>query len=221
MAVENWVRAEIDAVVEDWLRQRRIFTAYEVSRQVHAGGVKMRHRELRDDVHESLQLAAGRYGYTRTLRDVGGSEAWLYHHWKDNAWSHTPLPREATHSPSSTRYTSNHAALLETAPYDSPLVPATSPAYSSGVAVADLPARRPHVAETPTPAPASRLTRRSDNVTQLELRPDETAVVVCNELETDVIIHNAKATPQGSPLRQEVVTAGQWLMSWVRTILDC
>jgi len=224
MAVEQWVRAEIDAVVEDWLRGRRIFTAFEVSREMRGRGIKIRHRELRDDVHQSLQLAAGRYGYTRTLRDIDGTvEAWLYHHWKDNAWSHTPLPREVSAVNSGFTGTDN---------YDSPLLPATTAAYSSGVAIASRPAmlQKPTaatMAEPPATMDDPRLTVRHDNITQLELRPDETAIVVCNELETDVIIHNAKPTAAARPTttqRAEQHTTsriGPWLMSWVCTILDC
>jgi len=224
MAVEHWVRAEIDAVVEDWLRERRMFTAFEVSLAVRQGGVNMRHRELRDDVHESLQLFSGRAGYTRTLRDVGGPvEAWIYHHWKDSAWTYTPLDRSTPDAPA-VSFNNNY-----TSGYDSPLLPATRPAYSSGVALADhataVQQRHTHQTAHQTaaaqtvvqhaPAKDGRLTRRSENVTQLELRPDETAVVVCNELETDVIIHNAKRRPADEP------TVGQWLMSWVCKILDC
>src|SRR5437867_1093408 len=88
-------RTRIDALVADWVRQGRMFTAFEVSLAVKAEGVRERHRNMRDDVHEAIHRAGvARGDYTRTLMDVGAPEqAWVYHPVGSNPYEYEPLDR--------------------------------------------------------------------------------------------------------------------------------
>jgi hypothetical protein len=95
MTLETQVQEKIDAVVAGFLREGRMFTAFEVTLAAKELGVEERHRQLRDNIHATVfRLATPDGNYTRTLLDVGAPEqAWLYHPIATNPYEYVPLDR--------------------------------------------------------------------------------------------------------------------------------
>ncbi len=94
MPLDRTTRQHIHDVVQDWVRQGKMFTAFEVSLAVKERGVRERHRNLRETVHEVIFALGGPEGYTRTLMDVGAPEqAWVYHPPSSNPYRYRPLNR--------------------------------------------------------------------------------------------------------------------------------
>ncbi len=94
MAVDRIVQDKIRQAAADWLREGRMFTAFEISLEVKAEGVRERHRNMKEFIHQVLAELGGQHNYTRTLRDVGAPiHAWLYHKIGDNPFMYRPLPR--------------------------------------------------------------------------------------------------------------------------------
>lgn len=101
MTVDASVRRMIGNVVQDFINEGKMFTAFEVSLGVKERGVQERHRNMRDTVHEIIFEYGDPAGYTRTLRDVGAPEsAWVYHLPSDNPYRYVPLPRNDGPQPS-------------------------------------------------------------------------------------------------------------------------
>jgi hypothetical protein len=101
MVMDPSIRRVISHVVQDFVNEGKMFTAFEVSLAVKERGVDERHRTMRDTVHEVIFELGDPAGYTRTLRDVGAPEqAWVYHMPEDNPYRYQPLPRhDATRRP--------------------------------------------------------------------------------------------------------------------------
>jgi hypothetical protein len=94
MTVTAPVLDRITDAVTEWTAAGKMFTAFEVSLAVKQRGVRQRHRQLRDDVHEVIFRVGGSAGYTRTLMDVGApQQAWVYHRLDDNPYTYQPLDR--------------------------------------------------------------------------------------------------------------------------------
>jgi hypothetical protein len=95
MALDPFAKEKIDEVVNEWVNAGRMFTAFEVSLAVKERGVRERHRNLRECVHEAIFRLGGANAYTRTLMDVGAPEqAWVYHRLYDNPYTYQPLNRK-------------------------------------------------------------------------------------------------------------------------------
>lgn len=98
MHPDRGTRAKITEVVTDWVDEGRMFSAFEVSLAVKEQGVRERHRDMRDQVHEVIFRVGGPRGYSRTLMDVGAPEqAWVYHPRTASPYRYRPLPRGAGH----------------------------------------------------------------------------------------------------------------------------
>jgi hypothetical protein len=100
MALDQFTTEQIHAVVEEWIAEGKMFTAFEVSLAVKERGVDERHRNMRDFVHEVIFEHGGPANYTRTLMDVGAPEqAWVYHPMSTNPYSYRPLDRDGGDRP--------------------------------------------------------------------------------------------------------------------------
>src|SRR5262249_57417937 len=87
-------QSRIDDIVQDWVNEGRMFTAFEVSLAVKEQGVRERHRNMRDQVHEVIFRIGGPKGYSRTLMDVGAPEqAWGYNQKTRSPYRYRPLAR--------------------------------------------------------------------------------------------------------------------------------
>src|SRR5947208_8304709 len=88
-------QSRIDDIVTQWLSAGRMFTAFEVSLAVKEEGIRERHRNMRDYIHEAIYRAGvARGDYTRTLMDVGApQQAWVYHPVGSNPYEYEPLDR--------------------------------------------------------------------------------------------------------------------------------
>lgn len=94
MALDPTIRRTITETVKSFISEGKMFTAFEVSLAVKAQGVRERHRNMKELVHEIIFEIGGPENYTRTLMDVGAPEqAWLYHRPRDNPYRYVPLPR--------------------------------------------------------------------------------------------------------------------------------
>ncbi len=94
MTLDPSIRRTISQVVQEFLSEGKMFTAFEVSLAVKERGVNERHRNMRDTVHEVIFEIGGPMDYTRTLRDVGAPiPAWVYHLPHDNPYRYVPLER--------------------------------------------------------------------------------------------------------------------------------
>jgi hypothetical protein len=94
MALERHITGHIHEVVQEWIQRGKMFTAFEVSLAVKERGVRERHRNMRDTVHEVIFEHGGPASYTRTLMDVGAPEqAWVYHPMDGNPYAYRPLDR--------------------------------------------------------------------------------------------------------------------------------
>ena len=97
MALDRDIQGKITSVVTEWVNQSRMFTAFEVSLAVKDLGVRERHRNLRDTVHEIIFKVGGPLDYSRTLMDVGAPEqAWVYHPKAVSPYRYQPLDRTGT-----------------------------------------------------------------------------------------------------------------------------
>lgn len=86
--------ATIDAVAAEWVQGKKMFSAFEVSLAAKERGVQLRHRDLKDYVHEAVSKAAEGHQYSRTLMDVGApTQAWVYHPIADSPYAYVPLAR--------------------------------------------------------------------------------------------------------------------------------
>ena len=100
MALDRGIQQHITEVVTDWVGEGKMFTAFEVSLAVKERGVRERHRNMRDKVHEIIFRIGGPQAYTRTLMDVGAPEqAWVYHPHDRNPYTYRPLNRDGYDSP--------------------------------------------------------------------------------------------------------------------------
>jgi len=84
----------ITEIINEWITQGRAFTAYEVSKEAQKRGVKSRHNNLRDAIHEheSLADAIGSGDWLRTMVPVGaGRHAFLYHLQSYDPTNYQPL----------------------------------------------------------------------------------------------------------------------------------
>ena len=88
-------QSRIDEIVAQWVREGKMFTAFEVSLEVKKRGGQERHRNMREYVHETIfRLGIERGDYSRTLMDVGAPEqAWVYHTIASNPYDYVPLDR--------------------------------------------------------------------------------------------------------------------------------
>jgi bifunctional DNA-binding transcriptional regulator/antitoxin component of YhaV-PrlF toxin-antitoxin module len=94
MKLDRAIREKIEEVVTPWVGRGKMFTAFEVSLAVKEQGVRERHRNMRETVHDIIFRIGGPAGYTRTLMDVGAPEqAWVYHRMGDNPYTYQPLDR--------------------------------------------------------------------------------------------------------------------------------
>ena len=95
MTLGTATQSRIDDVVSQWVRDGKMFTAFEVSLAVKEEGVRERHRNMRDYVHQAIyQAGVARGDYSRTLMDVGAPEqAWVYHPISANPYDYEPLDR--------------------------------------------------------------------------------------------------------------------------------
>src|SRR5262249_11272704 len=95
------VQSRIDDIVAQWVREGKMFTAFEVSLAVKEEGVRERHRNMREYVHQSIfRAGVARGDYTRTLMDVGAPEqAWVYHPAGSNPYEYEPLDRSGFAKP--------------------------------------------------------------------------------------------------------------------------
>ena len=95
MTLAVTIQDQINDVVGEWIREGKMFTAFEVSLSVKHSGVHERHRHMREYIHETIfRLGIQRGDYTRTLMDVGAPEqAWVYHTLGANPYDHVPLER--------------------------------------------------------------------------------------------------------------------------------
>jgi len=92
--VEPWAIAELEEIAKEWLAERRMFTAFEVSLEAKERGIPERHRDLKGLVHQAVSKVGSSRDYTRTLMDVGAPvQAWVYHHLQDNPYTYRPLSR--------------------------------------------------------------------------------------------------------------------------------
>ncbi|QDU96735.1 hypothetical protein [Lignipirellula cremea] len=95
MAIERWAASELEEIAKEWMEQRRMFSAFEVSLEAQQRGVRERHRNLKGLVHQAIALVGSTRGYTRTLMEVGAPvQAWVYHHVQDNPYTYRPLNRQ-------------------------------------------------------------------------------------------------------------------------------
>jgi hypothetical protein len=88
-------QSRIDDIVSQWVGEGKMFTAFEVSLAVKDQGIRERHRNMRDYIHESIfRAGVARGDYTRTLMDVGApQQAWVYHPVGANPYEYEPLDR--------------------------------------------------------------------------------------------------------------------------------
>src|SRR5262245_35534198 len=95
MALATTIREQIDEIADEWIHAGKMFTAFEVSLAVKQRGVKERHRNMREYIHEVIhRLGIQRGDYSRTLMDVGAPEqAWVYHTIGANPYEYVPLDR--------------------------------------------------------------------------------------------------------------------------------
>src|SRR5215471_15587043 len=95
MTLGTATQSRIDDIVQDWVREGRMFTAFEVSLAVKEQGIRERHRNMREYVHQSIfRSGIARGDYSRTLMDVGAPEqAWVYHSIGSNPYEYEPLDR--------------------------------------------------------------------------------------------------------------------------------
>jgi hypothetical protein len=88
------IRRVVSQIVKEWVEEGKMFTAFEISLAAKDRGVRERHRNMKNMVHEVIFEYGEPLGYTRTLRDVGAPEqAWVYHQPGDNPYRYRPLPR--------------------------------------------------------------------------------------------------------------------------------
>jgi bifunctional DNA-binding transcriptional regulator/antitoxin component of YhaV-PrlF toxin-antitoxin module len=89
------IQSRIDDIVAEWVRDGKMFTAFEVSLAVKEEGVHERHRNMREYIHQAIHNAGiARGDYSRTLMDVGAPEqAWVYHPVGSNPYEYEPLDR--------------------------------------------------------------------------------------------------------------------------------
>ncbi len=94
-------QSRIDDIVAQWVREGKMFTAFEVSLAVKEEGVRERHRNMREFIHQSIfRAGVARGDYTRTLMDVGAPEqAWVYHPAGSNPYEYEPLDRSGFAKP--------------------------------------------------------------------------------------------------------------------------
>jgi hypothetical protein len=73
--------AMIEEICDEWTREGRLFTAYDVSREARQRGTWERHRHMKNAVHSLHQSGGLGRRYTRTLVRIPGApaSAWLYH----------------------------------------------------------------------------------------------------------------------------------------------
>jgi hypothetical protein len=94
MPLDRTIQTKINDVVSNWVNEGRMFSAFEVSLAVKDQGVRERHRNMRDAVHEVIFRIGGPQGYSRTLMDVGAPEqAWVYHPKSTSPYRYRPLDR--------------------------------------------------------------------------------------------------------------------------------
>lgn len=88
-------QSRIDDIVTQWINEGKMFTAFEVSLAIKDEGIRERHRNMRDTIHQAiLQAGVARGDYSRTLMDVGAPEqAWVYHPVGANPYEYEPLDR--------------------------------------------------------------------------------------------------------------------------------
>jgi hypothetical protein len=89
------IQEQINEVIAEFIREGKMFTAFEVSLAVKQRGIHERHRNMREFVHETIfRLGIERGDYSRTLMDVGAPEqAWVYHTVGTNPYDYVPLDR--------------------------------------------------------------------------------------------------------------------------------
>src|SRR5258708_1003673 len=95
------IQSRIEEIVAQWVREGKMFTAFEVSLALKEEGVRERHRNMREFVHQSIFRAGiARGDYSRTLMDVGAPEqAWVYHSIGSNPYEYEPLERSGHERP--------------------------------------------------------------------------------------------------------------------------
>ena len=96
--------ALIDEVVNEFANGTRMFTAYEVSKEVQtrskdAGLPVVRHLHMKEVIHAQLmnQLTVNNGSYQRQLKDVGApTPAWVYYPDGGDPSGYTPMDRDDT-----------------------------------------------------------------------------------------------------------------------------
>lgn len=80
----------IEDVVKEWMNQERMFTAFEVSREVQKrakqfGHPVERHRNMRDEIHHVMSLYILRGVYDKTMKNIAPNvDAFIFHHVDDD-----------------------------------------------------------------------------------------------------------------------------------------
>jgi len=89
----------VEEVIAEWRDADKMFTAYDVSKEVQNRGGDQRHTTMRDAVHDAVIREAP--AYARTMVQMAGapSGCWLYHPTTGDPYSHqgvtTPAPAPA------------------------------------------------------------------------------------------------------------------------------
>ncbi len=180
MALDRWAREELDEVVREWIEDRKLFTAFEVSIEAKSRGVNERHRNMKDHVHTAIARIGSAHSYTRTLMDVGAqTQAWVYHHTGDNPYTYRPLDRGNTRQRAATPATAapspNAPAVYQGLRNPAPLTPnAGSPRNNNdGVCGTDA---------------QGRVTITASMLKGMDIEAGETAIVVCDAANKEIRI---------------------------------
>ena len=90
----NKVRDQIKKLVSDKL----MFTAYDVTVAIRNGGERIKHSDVRPHVHSLFQDEEDifGFGYEKTMTDVAGTQAFVFHPVGEDPEDHNPLPKNYT-----------------------------------------------------------------------------------------------------------------------------
>jgi bifunctional DNA-binding transcriptional regulator/antitoxin component of YhaV-PrlF toxin-antitoxin module len=84
----------LSSVVDEFVQQDKLFTAFEVTLEAKKRGLTLRHRDVKNDIHKLLQPYVSQGLYLTELRDVGAAEkATVYFPDGTNVSNYAPLPR--------------------------------------------------------------------------------------------------------------------------------
>ena len=76
--LSGYASQKVRAEIGESIRMNRIFTAFDITKKIRKDGVRYKHEDVKQLVHDSF-LNGELTGYTRTLIDVGTAiQPWLY-----------------------------------------------------------------------------------------------------------------------------------------------